>query len=1152
MSGFLLAVFAFAAEPVVTFDFDGPVVIGGRAVPVALEAGHFAEGRSGRGYEFTAGAFNHLPYALTTAETNVASGVFESPQVKCYSEKRWRGDDYRDAIVASCRVKGEKGDRLEIVPVLSPRGGPKKSDAAKPDGIPDEPVPETVEMTGGWQRISGSFITDTRAGGNRRMRMTVKSLSGRPFLMKDPQLDAFPRKVKSPARTPPRPFTPGGRELQPARNVVSLANVEGGFPWREGSFTAWMKLPEPSNVEPELGAFLWWDRMRFSAARTDFGRGGPVLKGALDRDDRGWQHVAVTWSPTEAAVYRNGRLVERKRRNGNAAVPQADNRSVRLGCEGHSGSATCGWTVDDLRLWKGALTGDEVRRLAEEAMPSTADLWLAEEVGCRLFPRNQAKARAALTVYSPKETDAVVSLRLGDGPPIDRRLRLKRGRNLAWVEFDAREFPVGKLRYVFTVSENPGPPTKDVKRLETAGDFEILPRFDRDAYRVFNWGGTAKIPLEYARAAGMNAEHCSDGVGGDRLDRLQRAGVHVALEPGDRTLVYRTGFDVPVIEDRLEAAFGRHVGRANWSMTLAQTEQANVRNLEKGRDMPRWRDFARAALGHEPRFGICAFAFSLVWPKDFKMPADGVVDGSDEGLRTFLWAEREGEPVMQFSRMVAETVHRLSPGNLVWAEPKVPYGVDMTAYWAYEYPLDRVLSRLRRAYYQARSQGKGFIPTLGNGSSPALWGTVPGCDGRVHLAHTFDEMLIKTWACVGSMRAPAFSYFDLCGWSEGEKHAEKPQAKAMFAEKGVGERFGREMRANLYPAMSVLADMDTCNNGAAAVVLSETTSHVSGLGWSYGAYVFDVTSVLFDALPDCDVLYDADLAKGAAAGYRYLFLPASTCIARDGYEALAAAAEKGTVVYKDAFCRQTYANARDFDDGLPKKVGAFNFDRTPFTNSYERLRGVVGEIRREIGPDLSVRVEETDGDVRAWTRESPSGARAFVVLNNTRTKGPFCDYRDDPDYLPYGRACTATVSMKLPEGTALYDFLASRRLDVEWKDGRAFVKLALPPAGAAVLCAYARPLAKLEASLACGVPEGALRVRLVDAAGRPAKGRQYVTVKLTDADTGCLRDESGDYLMKDGELSVPLYFPRGVARPRLEAEVRERTSGFANVVSSSF
>lgn len=1151
---------AAAAEPVFIADFDSPVRIGGTALPVSFAHDRIVEGRHGRGCHFAPLSANLLPSRLASIETNVVNGVFEATGFRFASETRWRSY-FRDAHVVSAWVKGAPGTELEIAVHFAKTGRSdgqlerewartvKQRDKSAKNArvVADAEFPSKVTLTGGWQRVAAYSIMDARRCVNRYLSVRFATAGGESFEMRRMQYEIQQRPESARKNAAPGIWSPAGGSSRPTICAFDLAKFGVKFPFRAGSFVAWMKYPELSNLRPTFDSFLCWDRLDFTEQKSDVGRGTRRLPPALDGGDTGWQHVAITWSPTNAVLYRNGTVVASAPRDVKG-VNEEPVSTLRVGGGGWAGRVMCDFIMDDIALFAETLAPAEISRIAaaEGSLRPSNGEWYAEKTGCCLFPRNECAARASFTIYSPAAAPAKFTLKVGDLIETTLKTDLAPGANLVTVPFDARVFPVGTQPFTLVGVERRRLFAKDVERIRITGEFEITSRFDRGAYHTVNWGGSTHIPLDYAVSAGMNTMLLGSGTPGETLDRMQRGGVHCAVNIFNHADACDTGFDEKEIKARLAARLRRHAGRANWSMSLTTTEAAGLRGINRWVNLPKWMAYAEKELGHKPRGGICGPAFSLVRPVGWKSPACGILDTDrDEDLATLLWADRRGDPVLQLNRMDAELVHKLSPGNLVWAEPSCPYGVEMTAYWAYEYPLDRVVSRLKRSYAAARGIGTAFMPTLGMGTCPALRGSVPGCDGKVLLAQTCDELVIKTLAVAGVTRANAMSYFDLSSWVEGEKHADKPLAGALYAEAGSGEKFGRRMRRDLLPALMLLQDMDTFDSDRVAVVLSEVTDHTHGIGWTYRGYIFDVTATLFDVIPECTILHDAEIAK--AGGYRHLFLPGASSVSRRNYEAVAAAAAGGTKVYTDFLCRQRYPGAVRFDDGSAKTNYYNNYSAlaAQLGPSMKRLRSLIEDIRRESHDASAAFVEECDGTVRVYPRLSEGECRYFLCLNDTRRRGPFSDYLPgSPDYMPYGKPCKATVSLKIPDGCAVYDFFTSKRLACEYRGGRAFVRLDLPAADAALLCAYPDAPERLTAvySKTSDAREGAIEVELLDADGKPVKGRQLVELRLTDS-SGKPRDESGLYKLVNGHCAIPVYLPVGGGDERFSAEIVERTTG---------
>ncbi|MBO7166260.1 MAG: LamG domain-containing protein [Kiritimatiellae bacterium] len=1157
-------------DPLFSCDYDSPTQLKDTVIPFGLTEDRIVKGRNGNAYHYAPLSYNHLPYAYSVLSTNVANGVFALNNFTVKGETRWR-TYFRDAHVVSAWVKGRKGAELEMKVTFSNRRAMrsrieekwtsivKSLDKTAKDAryVEDEVIPATVKLTGDWQRVAVYSMMDARHE-QRNVGFTFATKDSSPFSLKRSLYEIQQLSPLHSRKPAPGIWVEGGRASESGAITIHLDKYKVEFPFKEGSFTAWVKYPELSNLSNSFLEFFVWDRISFSDGVFSLGRGSTRTKSPLDPTDKNWQHIAVTWSPTNAVIYRNGKEFARLKRS--IVKHQPPISLLRIGAAGWRGNQMSDFILDDVALFDKTLSPEVVTRIVNEKSPfAQKTKWLTEPIGCRLFPRNEKNSRAAFTVHVPKDCQGIFNLKIGNLSNKTVVSDLTKGVNLVTIPFDARLFPTGNVSFKMVALECPKGMLKfdesvtsamrkkiaksSVRRLSISGTYEIVPSFDRNAFRVFNWGGSVPIKTEYALDAGMNVMHYNAYTPSEQLDYLQRKGHHYAVYLFNYKDGFNTGFDEQKIKQGVEAKLRRHAGRANWTMTMTSTEAAGIRNVRRAINLPKWVDFARSSLGFEPKGDICGPAFSLLRPKGWKAPQDGIID-LDNDLKMLRWLDTEGDPVLQVNRMDCEVAHALSPGNLVWAEPSCPYGVDMTAYWAYEYPLDRVVSRLKRSYVAAREVGTSFMPTLGMGSCPNLRANVPGCEGKVVLSHTYEEMLMKTYAVMGVTRANAMSYFDLCGWSEGEKYADKPVAGKAYAEKGVGHRFGEKMRKDLLPAFMLLQDMDTYDSPNVAVVLSETTGHTSGILWTYRGYVFDITRILFDVIPECTILSDNTLKN--ASKYRHIFLPSSSSIIRENYNSIMKAAKSGSKIYTDFLCRQEYPNATRFDDGKPKTNYYNNYNAllAQMGPSFERLRGLAEDIRREGRANSPAYVEETDGVLRIYPRISEGKVNTFLCLNDTRTPGPFSTYRPEAkDYMPYGKKCSSIVSLKVDNGSAIYDFMTSKKLPYEYRDGRAFLKLDVDAAEAAILCVYPSELKTLtgEFKKTSDPRAGVLRIELRDTDGNLPKGRQLVNVAISD-EKG-VRDESKAYKLINGVCEVPVIIPVGGENVSLTADIVERTSG---------
>jgi hypothetical protein len=259
------------------------------------------------------------------------------------------------------------------------------------------------------------------------------------------------------------------------------------------------------------------------------------------------------------------------------------------------------------------------------------------------------------------------------------------------------------------------------------------------------------------------------------------------------------------------------------------------------------------------------------------------------------------------------------------------------------------------------------------------------------------------------------------------------------------------------------------------------------------------------------------------------------------YAELVAAGESGTRIIVDGYCRQQYPNMERWEQTYKLPVSVWS---DPAYNAIveEPLSG----LTRDLIPDLDVHAEGEAGPVFVSVREA-DGVRYVVVVNNSRQPGPYTEWTKNPGFKPYGRAQSATVSIKAPEGAAVYEFTESKRLTPGRQGDRISVTVDLPPHAGRAIAVYPAELEKIRI-----MPErrhrlgqsAVIRVAILDSRGNPAPGRQLIRAVVRDP-RGRPHDESGLYATTAGKVELPFRPALNDTPGDWRIEVSERTSGLA-------
>jgi hypothetical protein len=228
--------------------------------------------------------------------------------------------------------------------------------------------------------------------------------------------------------------------------------------------------------------------------------------------------------------------------------------------------------------------------------------------------------------------------------------------------------------------------------------------------------------------------------------------------------------------------------------------------------------------------------------------------------------------------------------------------------------------------------------------------------------------------------------------------------------------------------------------------------------------------------------------------------------------------------------------------GMKRLDTTYNYPKREETRAV--VLNYLKPLREELKPSLPVWADGQSGPVLAFGREY--GGRFYaVIINNKRTTGNLNQFFTETWYQPYGAAQKAIVSMKIPEGSTVYDFTTSRRIPYTFEKGRAKLELDMAPAAGHVLCVYPHAFKNIVITPKGDFAKGkaaSLVIRILDDAKQSPGGRQVISVKLSDP-TGQVRDETDLYVLENGTGEIPVRFMLKDATGKWNLELKELSSG---------
>jgi len=1146
-------------------DFDTPFQGNGVAEPQILNENGFCEGRFGKGYLFQRAGRNMLPADIaSTRILDSFKGVAENSLTlvddpDCAGEKMllvkggalsfqkvpvnisWSWVMPKTGLTGSCFIKGPKGAKVIIEVDLAPFEGDinaviekfsKKEGGSKKPAVPDKACSQTVKLSGEWQRIVAYAELDNRLTEKRRASMSVKMESPTPetqLLFRKFQFEqahVYPHTYFSPIR-----WMPGETGVSSSGIDINNVDVLQKFPVKAGTISMWIRQLADTNLTDSRGGFFsmtqgWsggWQL--YSGVFSSMSKKGCAFKLPPSQD---WMHLAATWDESKTEIYLDGRKITSSERQPNE-IGDLGKFRLSLGIvqpEGLFAEAV----MDEVAIFNRVFSPEEIESLENRKTPlrSLDGNLLLFGLRRQVFFRNEDADAIKFECCVPRDMDAKISVSVNGTalPPFD--LKLKKGDREISIPFKPYLYGIGS----FAVSVQ-GRDVKGEELFSRTENIEIKGQLPRDKFKFMSWGGNGYLPPDYMNLVGINTANVNwDNM--REVKKISSAGLFLNLRVENTGSFFSSNFDLEAIRKEAREKMLPFKGFHNWTMTLVNSEVYDAGTIKGLKGNQKWIAWATEQLKESPDFNISGAPVSSRSPKEWTPPADGIIE-PDASLRTLDWFMNAGMPAYIVNGVNAGLVHELSPGNIVWSEPVMSSGMfknlDMGADWGYEYNTYDVLQLFKSSYAQLRAAGKFYMPTVSMVYYPGLQAKKNG--KNVNLGLSIDDLTIKCWIALGGIPAHDLSFFAADTWSAGEKNPDGP-----FVDKGCGEAFGKIARSQLYPAAALLRDMPMAQ-ASVALLLPESTEWTGGHGWGHWHYAKVWRLALGESLMDYDILYDKDITPGNLKHYRTLLFPMANSVLRKNFEAINVAAASSTVAV-DKFCKQEYPNMK-------------RLDTTSNGQQYQKQEGTkkvvldyLKSLREELKPSLPVWADGGSGPVFAFGREY--GKRFYaVIINNRRTTGYLNQFFTEKWYEPYGAAQKATVSLKIPNGSTVYDFTASRRITYKFENGRANLDLDMAPAAGHVLCVYPNEFKTLGITPAGNFEQGRIasfKIKITDSAKQTPGGRQVVSAKLTDP-TGKVRDESDLYVLENGAGEIPVRFMLKEATGKWKLELKDLTSGLA-------
>ena len=1168
-------------------DFDGSTQLNGKAVTLQTSPDGVADGRYGKGCYFHRPIKNTLPpmaeflaaktnftvtggsFAVDMAKERIALtggtlAIAAQPDPLGYSWVRPEG-----GATCSFYVRGAKGTTVTLTPSISPTTSEAVKAATKKyrergfnptNQVPDKVIATTNRMDGTWQRVWAAVRHDCRTTDGRKVSLAVTATG--PIEMERFQYEqsaVFPYLGNFiPAR-----WTDGGTERKSAAAKIRDPELLTDFPAERGSASFWVRSVSNDWAYTSCRAFAFTDQPKLEYSFDGEFRPGAwanrIITSGPSRIRRSekWQHVVVTWAPSNQCVYIDGELKLNTHYGFKPGQADGKRRTLLIGTA-TNGEQPCDAILDEVAIFRRELAADEVAALAKRAdgLMANSRTLLATEVDFPFAWRNEPNAAIRCAVRARAAGEWTLESSVGGKALPPRTVKLVPGENALSVGFDPSRFRPGRYAWRFALRAKDG-----LVGLERGGELEIFARFDREAPTYMSWGGNHPVPNDFMKLAGLNAKN----VGSSDLPavrELVRLGIVPNIRYENSGSWKKHDFDYSAIERETAAALSPYAGLFLWNQTLVNSEVYGTWVADKVRECPRFLAEAEKAIGMKPDFTF-GHAPSQVWWKTLGMATPrGTIAMTNATLRTLTWLVDRGQPVYRINAANRRAIHRLSPGNVVWTEPVYGMGgiaedVDMMADWYYSYDVDDNLMGQRCNASALRGQDKPFMPTLSMYTgAPGRHPTRVGKDGKpekVTMGQGLDELIVKTLVAIGATRADRLSMFSADSWSEGlkgyEAYAASPTNKvSIICDPDAPGRYGEFVRKTAMPEIRLLRGLKNVRAPVAILEPSEPDL-AGGHGWIHWHFVRAMRKAVAQQAVPYDVVGDREMNDAdALAKYPCLIFPMASIVTEEHDRALMEAAKRGTTVVLDDYATNSYPNCvkvasryKNHPGLLPKTAGGPLLDW--YTNRIDELRAKLSSF------------SSCDYGENGYTFEKRyNGVRYVMVVNNKRKErseggGVLLTFCTNSWYRPYCAPQRITTTLRgVPEGAAIYEFNAEGKDRKDERDGKDVrITRDFEAAEGVVYCIYPEPLEAPELKLSTlNAQLSTLNIRITTSSGKLAPGRTVLRVKVTDPE-GRVTDESGDYEAVGGQCEIPIRFadgdPAGGLFSKWKAVVTDLTTG---------
>jgi hypothetical protein len=992
-----------------------------------------------------------------------------------------------------------------------------------------------VKLTADWQRFTASLTVDSR---RPTLRLSLKLTLLEPATA-EVAASALLLEKSYWHKQYAGPWIPGGKQCQGSA-IEGLPLGDFGFSGRSGTISLWKRSPAAEGGGDRN--ILWltgggsFDRKKpcwgflnneFNAGKSTVVPPLPILQ-EMQRSfaDGKWHLLTLTWDKDLFIVYFDGKEIGRKEY---VYVEPESTASLMIGRCVYNGKVYSSAFLDDLAIWRRALTAEEVKTLANAGQSLSASL-----------PGILIKKPARMIFHRGEESAAIDLLPLqlssdnGDkkDSPASQALKSGLNANISVLSLGINEWVTLREKEVRKLTIKPWLAAPGIHQLSVKSDdglisavspIEIIPSLPGRDFNMMSWGGDSGIKEEFGFTSRI-----TDTIG---LESVMREGLLACL--------------------RYEARAWHPLEPENLSKSLKSAR-------ETGHKAARYPHVYACLLNSEVGIGMPEKQWFIDWmkketgidsiPKEVSykpMRVDAVAPGvkiqanytpvfteNDTSMKFARWMLREGKGWPDLNAQLADVMRKEGLTNTLFYTDQ-PFnvtdlkGLDSSDFWIYMNSASALISPFNAACNIARLAGKkvSLMPgTLFEAPSYKIEGK--------HVCLSPDLMRQFLWIAMGN----PLDNLGVFGVGNG-----RDSFGTGYVPSGTKEAL-RDTLEKVYPVGILTAGLP---EGPMQVAYLYTEGQVwrdpGEPRWVESSFNLSLTVSLAETRLRYDTIGDDHVKAGWLKKYKAVVMPGARRIPEETYQALLAYAKNGGTVVVDKCCKAEIPGAVVLDIG--KRIA-------PFTDAMR--------LMQEWGKNFAAKNPEAlrlrDGD-DAYLFDKTDGPANFVFVVNDRMKpGELGEGRNlisgvgsyQGPLRDKGEPQQVQLTLPLKPASAVYDLRAHKLLSPK----NSVLDIDLNPGDSAVLALLPEPIGKISVTVPKAVKAGTetlLQVKILNASGKAIQHRDLMEIKVTDA-KGTALDVQPYHRIVNGIASIPLRLPLFQKEGKIKLSLCEWISGYTETM----